>query len=71
LLKWYSPFSNSMCKDVTHKAIGLCWDHNESYVVYFQWDFCSLVHPRLYMYSGIPLTQKLIIYKSWYFNSWV
>ena len=70
VLKWHSSFSNSMCKDVTHWAIGLYSDHNKSYVVYLWWHFCSLRHPRLYMYSGIPLIQKLIFYKFWYFSSW-
>lgn len=70
VLKWHSSFSNSTCKDVTHWAIGLYSDHNKSYVVYLQWHFCSLRHPRLHMYSGIPLMQKLIFYKFWYFSSW-
>lgn len=68
--KWHSSLSNSMSNDVTHWAIGLYSDHNKSYVVYLQWHFCFHRHPRLHMYSGIPLIQKLIFYKSWYFSSW-
>jgi len=70
VLKWHSSFNNSMCKDVTHWAIGLYSDHNKSYVVYLQRHFCSLRHPRLYMHSGIPLIQKPIFYKFWYFSTW-